>query len=186
MAAQIISLIGILIALALIIILSYKGVNLLIVGPLCALVCCLFAWGSIDVVQEGMLTSYASGFGDYAADYFIMFALGAIFGRLTGDSGTGKTIALKLAGLLNKNPSENAVGSYLYDDPAHRTDHHHFDFGRSIFFRGHLYDGRYYEAVVRGARYPLAHVSMRYHHWLAGVHRHYDSGVSRDPESDPY
>ena len=75
MAAQIISLIGILIALALIIILSYKGVNLLIVGPLCALVCCLFAWGSIDVVQEGMLTSYASGFGDYAADYFIMFAL---------------------------------------------------------------------------------------------------------------
>ena len=54
MAAQIISLIGILIALALIIILSYKGVNLLIVGPLCALVCCLFAWGSIDVVQEGM------------------------------------------------------------------------------------------------------------------------------------
>ena len=39
MAAQIISLIGILIALALIIILSYKGVNLLIVGPLCALVC---------------------------------------------------------------------------------------------------------------------------------------------------
>lgn len=106
MAAQIISLIGILIALALIIILSYKGVNLLIVGPLCALVCCLFAWGSIDVVQEGMLTSYASGFGDYAADYFIMFALGAIFGRLTGDSGTGKTIALKLAGLLNKIPSE--------------------------------------------------------------------------------
>ena len=68
MAAQIISLIGILIALALIIILSYKGVNLLIVGPLCALVCCLFAWGSIDVVQEGMLTSYASGFGDYAAE----------------------------------------------------------------------------------------------------------------------
>ena len=102
MAAQIISLIGILIALALIIILSYKGVNLLIVGPLCALVCCLFAWGSIDVVQDGMLTSYATGFGDYAADYFIMFALGAIFGRLTGDSGTGKTIALKLAGLLNK------------------------------------------------------------------------------------
>ena len=68
MTAQIISLVGILVALALIIILSYKGVNLLIVGPLCALICCLFAWGSIDVVEEGMLTAYATGFGDYATD----------------------------------------------------------------------------------------------------------------------
>ena len=31
-----------------------------------------------------------------------MFALGSIFGRLTSDTGTGKTIALKLATVLGK------------------------------------------------------------------------------------
>ena len=102
MTAQIISLIGILVSLALIMILAYKGVSLLIVGPLCSLVCLLFAWGSVDIVQQGMLTSYSTAFGNYAKNYFLMFALGSMFGRLTGESGTGKTIALKLATILNK------------------------------------------------------------------------------------
>lgn len=101
MTAQIISLIGILISLALIMYLAYKGVNLLVVGPLCSLICCIFAIGSIDVVQDGMLTAYATGLGNYAKSNFLLFILGAIFGRLTGDSGTGKTIALKLANALN-------------------------------------------------------------------------------------
>ncbi|KYZ75625.1 hypothetical protein AXX12_18550, partial [Anaerosporomusa subterranea] len=46
--------------------------------------------------------TYSAGFGNYAKNYFLMFALGAIFGRLTSDTGTGKTIALKLATMLGK------------------------------------------------------------------------------------
>ncbi len=101
MTSEIISLIGILISLGLIMWLAYKGMNLLLVGPLCSLICLLFAFGSVDVVK-GMLTSYSTGFGNYAKNFFIMFALGAVFGRLTSDTGTGKTIALKLATVLGK------------------------------------------------------------------------------------
>ena len=101
MSAEIISLFGILVSLGLIMWLAYKGLNLLIVGPLCSLICLLFAFGSIDVVK-GMLTSYSTGFGNYAKNFFLMFALGALFGRLTSDTGTGKTIALKLATSLEK------------------------------------------------------------------------------------
>ena len=101
MIYQIISLVGIFVALALIMWLAYKGMNLLIVGPLCSLLALLFAFGSVDVTK-GMLTSYSAGFGNYAKNYFLMFALGAMFGRLTSDTGTGKTIALKLATVLSK------------------------------------------------------------------------------------
>ena len=101
MGAEIISLIGIFVSLILIMWLAYKGVNLLIVGPLCALICLFFAYGHVDIVK-GMLGSYSTGFGNYAKNFFIMFALGAIFGRLTSDTGTGKTIALKLATMLGK------------------------------------------------------------------------------------
>jgi H+/gluconate symporter-like permease len=101
MASELISLAGILVSLVLIMWLAYKGVNLLIVGPLCSLLALLFAYGSVDVTK-GMLTSYSAGFGNYAKNYFLMFALGAIFGRLTSDTGTGKTIALKLATMLGR------------------------------------------------------------------------------------
>ncbi len=98
---EIISLIGILISLGMIMWLCYRGMNLLIVGPLCALLCLMFAFGSVDIVK-GMLGPYSTGFGNYAKNFFLMFALGAIFGRLTSDTGTGKTIALKLATVLGK------------------------------------------------------------------------------------
>jgi H+/gluconate symporter-like permease len=101
MGYELISLIGILVALALIMWLAYKGMNLLIVGPLCSLLALLFAYGHIDVTK-GMLTTYSAGFGNYAKNYFLMFALGAMFGRLTSDTGTGKTIALKLATMLGR------------------------------------------------------------------------------------
>ena len=101
MIYQVISLVGIFVALGLIMYLAYKGMNLLIVGPLCSLLALLFAYGSVDVTK-GMLTSYSAGFGNYAKNYFLMFALGAMFGRLTSDTGTGKTIALKLATVLSR------------------------------------------------------------------------------------
>lgn len=110
MTAQIISLIGILVALTMLIILCYKGASLLLVGPLAALVCCVFAWGSIDIVGEGMLNAYATGLGNYMKSNFLMFILGSMFGRLTGDSGTGKTIALKLASGLNKIKTKTRTG----------------------------------------------------------------------------
>ncbi|WP_197470671.1 hypothetical protein, partial [Anaerosporomusa subterranea] len=62
MGYELISLIGILVSLTLIMWLAYKGMNLLIVGPLCSLLALLFAYGSIEVTK-GMLTTYSAGFG---------------------------------------------------------------------------------------------------------------------------
>ncbi len=101
MGIELISLFGILVSLVLIMWLAYRGLSLLVVGPLCALICLLFAFGSVDIVK-GMLGSFSTGFGNYAKNFFLMFALGATFGRLTSDTGTGKTIALKLATMLGK------------------------------------------------------------------------------------
>jgi H+/gluconate symporter-like permease len=101
MDAGVISLIGIIIGLAGLMYLAFKGTSLLIVGPLMSLVTLLFAWGSINPV-EGLLGPYSTSFANFAKNNFLLFLLSSIFGKMTGDSGAGKTIAVKMVAFLSK------------------------------------------------------------------------------------
>jgi H+/gluconate symporter-like permease len=93
--------IGILVALAIIVVLAMKGYNILIVAPLCALL--VIITNRMDVFGA-LLTdpnSYMSGLAGFVLSLFLVFLLGAILAKVLDDSGAAKSIAkavLKITG----------------------------------------------------------------------------------------
>ncbi|MFZ1425690.1 MAG: GntP family permease [Geminicoccaceae bacterium] len=86
-----IGLLGIVLSLLLLMYLAYRGINVLLLAPVLATMAVLFA-GGVPV-----LASYTQVFmvslGKYVAQFFPLFMLGAIFGKLMDDSGSAKVIA---------------------------------------------------------------------------------------------
>ncbi|NUQ61075.1 MAG: GntP family permease [Pirellulales bacterium] len=83
---------GILVSLALLMYLAYRGVSVIVLAPLLA---------SLAVLVDGdapLLASYTQVFmaamGKFTVKYFPIFLLGAIFGKLMEDSGSARAIAL--------------------------------------------------------------------------------------------
>lgn len=92
------STIGLFGGLALLIIFTMKGVNLLIAAPVTAFFVAVLSGIAIfpqltDGHEASFVTSYMSGFSGFIASWFIMFLLGAIFGKLMEDSGAADSIA---------------------------------------------------------------------------------------------
>jgi H+/gluconate symporter-like permease len=83
--------IGVLIALTLLMYLAYRGISVLILAPLMAVLAVLFERGT------PVLASYTQVFmtaaGGFIIQYFPLFLLGAIFGKLMDDSGSAQSIA---------------------------------------------------------------------------------------------
>jgi H+/gluconate symporter-like permease len=84
--------VGILVSLALLIGLAYRGWNVILIAPLCALVSLAFASGNAP-----LLATYTQVFlpalGGYLIKFFPLFLLGAVFGKLMEDSGSARAIA---------------------------------------------------------------------------------------------
>jgi H+/gluconate symporter-like permease len=82
---------GILLALALLMYLAYRGVSVLLLAPAMALLAALLAGGA------PLLATYTQVFmraaGEFVILYFPLFLLGAIFGKLMSDSGSAESIA---------------------------------------------------------------------------------------------
>ena len=86
-----ISVIGILLSLLLLIYLAYRDVSVLVLAPVCAL---------LAVLIDGrlpLLATYTQIFmgsvGQFVRDFFPLFLLGALFGKLMEDSGSAAKIA---------------------------------------------------------------------------------------------
>jgi len=93
-----VSAIGLLGALAFLVWMTVRGVNILIAGPVAAAVVALtsgIAWLPPLAVGEApdFATSYMKGFTGFFADWFLMFLLGAIFGEVMGTSGAAASVA---------------------------------------------------------------------------------------------
>lgn len=93
-----IGVVGIILSLLLLIYLAYRDVSVLVLAPICAL---------LAVVMDGqhpVLAAYTQIFmvsvGQFIADYFPMFLLGALFGKLMEDSGSAAKIAEVIVGLV--------------------------------------------------------------------------------------
>jgi len=99
--AEIISLIGIIVGIAVLIVLVFRGLPMLIVAPIAAFVVALIS--RVDLL-ESMTVSYMTGFTGFALKNFFIFFLSAIFGRMMGDSGAAKVIAYKFANIIRKAP----------------------------------------------------------------------------------
>lgn len=85
------SLLGVLLALGLLIWLAYRGVSVLLLGPAMALLAAAFAVGTPLMVTYTQLFMQAAG--SFIVQYFPLFLLGAIFGKLMDDSGAAEAIA---------------------------------------------------------------------------------------------
>jgi len=99
---------GIIISLALLIYLAYRGISVLILAPVLALLAVLFQGG-----QAHLLANYTEvfmvNFAAYAKTYFPVFLLGAIFGKLMDDSGAAKSIAHAISTKLGEGKAILAV-----------------------------------------------------------------------------
>lgn len=78
------SLFGIILGLALLIFLAFRGKSLLWAAPICALVVALT--GGLDLFTA-YTQDYMQGFVDFVLEWFPAFMLGAIFGQIMQDSG---------------------------------------------------------------------------------------------------
>ncbi|MBU3022539.1 GntP family permease [Aestuariibacter sp. A3R04] len=88
-----ISMIGLTGGLALLIVLTIRGMNLFIAAPLCAVVVALTSGIPLFQGEENFVTLYMSGFSGFIAAWFFMFLLGAIFGKFMEDTGAADSVA---------------------------------------------------------------------------------------------
>jgi H+/gluconate symporter-like permease len=86
-------LLGILLALALLVVLAFRGWSVLLLAPLAALLAAAFA-------GEPLLAHWTQTFmgtaARFVAQFFPLFLLGAVFGKLMEDSGAVAAIARAL------------------------------------------------------------------------------------------
>ncbi len=92
------SMLGLIGALALLIFLTVRGMNLLIAAPLTALLIALT--GKLPLLpplsssaSENFVHAYMNGFSGFITSWFFMFLLGSIFGKLMEDSGAADSVA---------------------------------------------------------------------------------------------
>ena len=92
------SALGLALALALLIVLTMRGWNLFVATPLCALLVALTSGIALlpPLALEGapnLVGAYMGGFTGFVTNWFFMFLLGSIFGKLMEDSGAADAIA---------------------------------------------------------------------------------------------
>lgn len=108
-----ISLIGLVGALALLIFLTIRGMNLLLAAPLTAIIVAVTAGQPLLPSSEQetgfFVHSYMSGFAGFIQSWFFMFLLGSIFGKLMEDSGAADSIAHWIVGHVGMHNAVIAV-----------------------------------------------------------------------------
>lgn len=85
--------------MGLLMLLVVRGKSIFVVAPLCALLTVTFS--GFDPV-EALTRHYMTGFADYIRRFYLVFALGAAFGKLLDDSGAATTIADCVGRLLGR------------------------------------------------------------------------------------
>ncbi|MEZ4455126.1 MAG: GntP family permease [Gemmatimonadales bacterium] len=90
--------VGILLSLALLMWLAFRGITVLVLAPLLALLAVLL---NGDTRLLGLYTQvFMTGLGGFLVKYFPLFLLGAIFGQLMRDSGSADVIARSIINRL--------------------------------------------------------------------------------------
>lgn len=85
--------------LAMLMFLVVRGKSIFVVAPLCALLTVTFSGADPVATMTG---PYAAGFADYLRNFYLVFALGAAFGKLLDDSGAASTIADRVGRWLGR------------------------------------------------------------------------------------
>ena len=94
-------LIGIVASLLLLMYLAYRGINVLVLAPLMALLAVALG-GGIEVLLPTYTQIFMKELGGYLIKFFPLFLLGAIFGKLMDDSGSARSIAQWIVAKVGK------------------------------------------------------------------------------------
>lgn len=97
---EIISLVGIILAIVLMVFGCVKSVNLVVLTPLCALIVAFT--GGMSLI-DGYGTAYMNGMGSFIIAQFPVFLTGALFSKFLEATGLSKSIALSLFKKLGTN-----------------------------------------------------------------------------------
>lgn len=108
------SLFGLLGGLALLIVLTVRGMSLFIATPLCAMVVALTSGVPLlppmaEEAGSDLASRYMGGFSKFVADWFLMFLLGALFGKLMEDSGAADSVSRWVTSRLGSGHAALAV-----------------------------------------------------------------------------
>ena len=101
-------LLGIVLSLGLLMYLAYRGINVLILAPLLALLAVLMS-GDLPVLAT-YTQVFMKSLGGYVIIYFPLFLLGAIFGKVIELSGFSRSIVATVIDLIGR---ERAVISIV-------------------------------------------------------------------------
>ncbi|MFD1362457.1 GntP family permease [Lentibacillus salinarum] len=85
-----VGLIGLIVSLGLLIYLTMKGINIIIAAIICSILVAIT--GGLNL-QTALMDDYMNGFTDYFASWFLVFLLGAIFGKFMQDTKSAESIA---------------------------------------------------------------------------------------------
>ena len=96
-------LLGILVGLGLLVCLAFRGWSVLLLAPLCGLVAAAF--GGQPLLASWTQTFMTSA-AEFLAQFFPIFLLGAVFGKLMDDSGSARAIA---HGIVEKLGAERSI-----------------------------------------------------------------------------
>ncbi len=99
---------GILLSLALLMYLAYRGISVIILAPVLAMLAVVIAGEGTQLL--GIYTQvFMAQLGGFAIKYFPIFLLGAIFGKLMEDSGSAKAIAQTFINKMGQHHSVFAI-----------------------------------------------------------------------------
>lgn len=104
MDVGILSLIGILLALTILVVGSFKGFPIMAIGPICAVI--VFMFSGLPII-ENMKGAYAADFGGFATSNFLLFLPACILGAMLGECGAAQDIAVKIGGIAEKKGGKN-------------------------------------------------------------------------------
>lgn len=90
---------GIILGLALLMFLAYKGMSIIWIAPICAMI--VAVTGGLDLLPA-YTDAYMSGFVGFAKNWFPVFMLGAIFGKVMDESGAAKSVAHFVINIIGK------------------------------------------------------------------------------------
>lgn len=97
---------GIIIGLALLMYLAYRGMSIIWVAPIAALVVAFS--GGLELLPA-YTDSYMTGFVGFAKSWFPVFMLGAIFGKIMDESGAARAVAQWITSKIGKQRAILAV-----------------------------------------------------------------------------
>lgn len=105
--AGLLSLIGILLSIVVLVVGSIKGLPIMIIGPVSAIVVFLFAGQGYAEIIENMLGAYSDQFGGFATSNFLLFLPACVLGSMLGDCGAAKDIANKIGSIAMGTKGKN-------------------------------------------------------------------------------